>query len=77
MVALTLRDQLLNEFDKLTPEKQERVLNFTKSLSSTLPPGIPGEVLLQRAREINFDPNDLAEMQRAIEEGCERIESDE
>ncbi len=74
MVAL--REQLLNEFDKLPPEKQQRVLDYTRALSDTLPPGIPGEVLWERAREINFDPEDLAQIAAAIEEDCERIDWD-
>lgn len=76
MAISSLKEQLLTEFDKLSPEQQERVLEFTRSLHSALPPSIPGEVLLERAREINFDPQDLAEIAVAIEEGCERIDWD-
>ncbi len=76
MATPSLRDELLREFEKLSPEQQERVLDFTRRLQNPLPPGIPGEVLLERAREINFDPEDLAEMAAAIEEHCERIDWD-
>lgn len=31
-------------------------------------------LLIARAREINFPPEDLAEIERAIEEDCERID---
>jgi hypothetical protein len=76
----SLKEQLLNEFEKLSPQQQERVVEFTRSLRGTLPPGIPGEVLIQLAKELNFDPQDLAEMQAAIEDpetGCEKIDWDE
>jgi|FLYN01.1.fsa_nt_gi hypothetical protein len=76
----SVKEQLLNEFDKLSPEQQQRVLEFTRSLRSTLPPGTPGEVLIELAKELNFDPQDLAEMQAAIEDpetGCEKIDWEE
>ena len=77
MATPSIKEQLLSEIDKLSPEQQKKVLEFTYKLrSSSLPPGIPGEVLLERAREINFDPEDLAEIAAAIEEGCERIDWD-
>jgi len=76
MAALPPREQLLQEFDKLPPDKQKRVIDFTRQLSSTLSPGIPGEVLIERAREINFPPEDLMEIERAINEGCGRIDQD-
>jgi hypothetical protein len=74
---IALREQLLDEFDKLPPEKQQQVLQFTRSLSSTLPPGTPGEVLIELAHELNFSSDDLAQMEAAIEEDCERIDWDE
>lgn len=63
---------------KLDEAQQQQVLDYIHGLvgSSTLPPGIPGEVLWQRAVEINFDPEALAEMMQAIEEDCERIDWD-
>ena len=42
---IPLREQLLNEFDNLSPEKQQRVLDFNRNLGSTLPPGTPVEDL--------------------------------
>ncbi len=70
MVAL--REELLSEFDKLSPEKQQRVLEFTRTLTSTLPPGTPGEVLLAQMGSFHFEPGDLEEIAQAIEEGCEK-----
>lgn len=74
---LSLRDQLLDEFDRLTPEKQQRVVNFARSLNNTLPPGIPGEVLIELAKTLNFSSEDLAQMEAAINDpvwGYEKID---
>jgi hypothetical protein len=74
MAVSSLKQQLLVTLDQLTPEQQAQVLDFATRLQRKLPPGIPGEVLIARAREINFPPEDLAEMEKAIEEGCETID---
>ena len=76
MAAVSLKAQILDELEYLTPEQQARVLRFTRQLRKSLPPGIPGEVLIARAKAINFDFEDLREMAEAIEEGCERIDWD-
>ncbi|MBI5960903.1 MAG: hypothetical protein HY866_19345 [Chloroflexi bacterium] len=77
MVTLTVKEQIVRQLDSLTQEQQQRVLDFATHLQSSFPPGIPGEVLAARAREVNFDPADLAEIAEAIEEGCERIDHGE
>jgi len=81
MAIPSVKEQLLSEFDKLSLEQQKKVLEFTHNLrGSNLPPGIPGEVLIELAKELNFDPQDLAEMQAAIEDpetGCEKIDWNE
>jgi hypothetical protein len=74
MADLSIERQLQEQISKLSAEQQRRVLDFVHSLRGKLPPGIPGEVLVRRAREIQFDPDDLTEMERAIEEGCERVD---
>jgi hypothetical protein len=77
MNTTSVKEQIVSQLDKLSEEQQQQVLEFSQRLPSTLPPPIPGEVLIARAREINFDPQDLAEMAQAIEEDCERIDWDE
>jgi hypothetical protein len=75
MVAVSLKEQLLSEFDQLSPEQQQQVVEFARGLKrSKLPPGTPGEVLIALAKELNFSSEDLAEMATAIEEGCENID---
>jgi hypothetical protein len=61
MAESTIREEIIRQLDNLTPDEQQQVLDFAKSLQNTLPPGIPGEVLIARAREVDFDPADLAE----------------
>lgn len=70
-----IEQEIIERVRKLDTEKQQRVLEFVRSL--VLPQGISGEDLVARAHKINFDPVDLEEMKRAIEEGCERIEPEE
>jgi hypothetical protein len=56
-------------------EKQQRVVEFARSLVSEDPRLVPGTAWLKFGGLI--PPEDLAEMQRAIEEGCERIDPDD
>jgi hypothetical protein len=76
MQAKPIRDQILIVLDKLSPQQQKQTLDFVKRLEGEARPGIPGEILLQRARQLQFDPDDLKVMAAAIEEDCERIDWD-
>ena len=67
-----VEQEIIERISKLDAEKKSRVLEFVRSLS--LPQGIPGEDLIARAHQVNFEPADLEDMKQAIEEGCERIE---
>jgi len=49
MADTTIKEEILNEIDKMTPERQMRVLEFARTLSNPLPPGVPGKDLLQFA----------------------------
>ena len=73
----SVKDELLSEIDKLSSEQQAQVLAYTRNLQITLPPGTPGEDLVQLVHELNFTADDLAEMEAAIEAGCERIDWNE
>lgn len=75
MGTQSVKEQLLHELDRLTQDQQEHLLNVARRLqTSPLPPGVPGEVLLQQRHKYDFTPEDLEEMSRAIEEDCERID---
>jgi hypothetical protein len=73
MTTLATREQILTYLDKLPPEKQQAVLDFARQL--TFPQGEPGDAILQHARELDFPLEDLAEIQRAIEEDCENVDA--
>jgi hypothetical protein len=72
-VQASLQKELLDQLDKLSPQKQRRVLEFARSLSR--PRGMTVDQLYAFAGSIS--PEDLKLMEEAIEEGCEQIEPDE
>ena len=72
MAILSLKDQLLNEFDKLSPDQQKEILDFAKSL--TRPRGVPARSLRKFAGRISLE--DIEKMEEAIED-CERIDPHE
>jgi len=53
---------------------QWRVLEFTCALALTTPRGVPGKQLLRFAGAI--PASDVELMRRAIEQGCERVDTD-
>ncbi len=61
-----IQQEIIERIGKLDAEIQKRVLEFVRSLD--MPLGIPGEELIARAHQVNFDPADPEEMKRAIEE---------
>jgi|tagenome__1003787_1003787.scaffolds.fasta_scaffold17799021_2 hypothetical protein len=72
----SLKEEIIDQVDKLTPEQQQALLDYAQRLQS-LPAGTPGEVLLEHMNDFDFAPGEVDEMMRAIEEGCERIDLDE
>ena len=63
------------EVPKLTFEEQKRVLAFVQSLEASRECGVPGRELLRFAGFI--EANDVERMRAAIEEDCERVNSNE
>jgi hypothetical protein len=78
MTIDSVRDRLLDELNHLTPVQQEKLLDYARQMQqgSTLPPGTPGERLVELAGEFRFPQGGLDEMMQAIEEDCERIDWD-
>ena len=74
MVSRSIEQQLHAELDRLDEQKQQRVLEYARRLSSW-PRPLRVEDFEQFAGQ--FDPEDLNQMERAIEEDCERIDPDE
>lgn len=73
METLQLKNRIALEVEKLTYFQQEKLLDFIKSLGSTISKGKHG--ILNVAGSINKD--ELEIMSRAIEEDCEKINPDE
>ncbi len=78
MTMDSVRDRLLDELNHLTPVQQEKLLDYARQMQqgSTLPPGTPGERLVELAGQFRFPQDGLDEMMQAIEEDCERIDWD-
>jgi hypothetical protein len=69
---MTIEQEIIEAVHKLTEEQKRELLEHARRL--TRPKGTPGKLAVQYARELNFAPEDLAEMEKAIEEWCERID---
>jgi hypothetical protein len=67
-----IKDNLIDQIDKLPRDLQLRVLDFVKALT---PKGVEGKNLLRFEGCISID--DLRLMSTAIEEGCETVDSNE
>lgn len=67
-------EQLLEQLKSLPQELQWRVLEFTRALALSTPPGVPGPQLIQFAGFIS--PAELDLMQQAIDEGCGQIDDE-
>jgi hypothetical protein len=76
MSTESVREAILQQLDTLTPEQQRSLLDYARSLQ-TIPAGTPGQVLLEHMQEFKFEPGEVDDMMRAIDEACERIDPDE
>ncbi|MEI6232456.1 MAG: hypothetical protein WCT04_05360 [Planctomycetota bacterium] len=70
----TLESEIQSELMTLPPTKQREVLAFARSLKEKKAIGMPGASYFPIVED--FSPEDLAEMDAAIWEGCERIDVD-
>lgn len=75
MVDPAIKEQILSDLDRLSPEQQTRAAELVRSLVSLQLPGTPGKDLLRFAGIL--DPESAREMMEAIEEACERVDLDE
>jgi hypothetical protein len=75
---MTVVDEINHTVRQLTPAQQQAVLSFARALqptpTSALPPGARLSDLLQFAGSIPSE--ELKQMERAIEDGCERVNAD-
>ena len=72
MSTLTIKQQIIEKLEHLTPEQQARALDFIASIS--LPPGTPGKEAVRLLSEIKIDLDDLQRMEQAIEEEFEKVD---
>lgn len=75
MVMPAIKEQILYDLDRLSPEQQKRAAELVHGLISPLPKGTPGRELLRFAGTL--DDESARQMMEAIEEGCERVDLDE
>lgn len=72
MIDIVLKQKILNQLENLSYEKQQLILDLSRSLSNDIPEGVAGKDLLKFAGTIT--KQDLKEMEKAIEEKCERVD---
>jgi len=74
MTFRSIREELLKHLEKLSPEEQEKLLGFARSLSPTPdgPKGRSGKDLLAFGGSIGR--HEMAAIAKAIEEDCERTD---
>jgi hypothetical protein len=70
-MSQNIRDQIVEEVERLNAPQQRQVLEFARRLAG--PPGVPGRELLRFSGSI--DLADLEAMQKAIEDGCEQVDA--
>jgi hypothetical protein len=73
---MSIKEQIVNELDRLTPDQQQQILTYAKQLVGVLPSGTSGNVLLNRMDSFHFEPGAVDEMLKIIEADCERIDWD-
>ena len=75
MRGSSVKKEIVEKLDSLAIDEQRRVLDFTRALAEGKAEGIAGRDLLRFAGTI--EKGDLAVMERAIEEGCEKVDVNE
>lgn len=73
-IQIPVREQIISQLDRLAPDQQRQVLDFVNGL--TRPRGESGDDIIRAAQGLGFSSQDLAEMERAIEEDCEQVNPD-
>jgi hypothetical protein len=71
----SVRDELLRNLEKLSPEKQRELLAYACSLTESTHPvkGTPGKDLIAFGGLI--EPSDLSKIAKVIEEDCEQVDT--
>ena len=69
-----LKHKVMEQLDRLDAPDQRKVLDFSRALAARRQSTGPGGAYLAFAGLI--PKQDLAEMERAIEEGCEKVDEE-
>lgn len=72
---MDIKQEILKRLDQLPPQLQRQVLEFSQGLALSVPKGGPGVDLLRFAGVLGDE--DAKAITEAIEEGCERVDSNE
>ncbi len=75
MIDTTVQKQLREQLEHLPAAQQQQVLEFARSLVKEKDRGVPGRDLLKFAGAIEAE--DIIIIERAIHEGCEKVNLDE
>ena len=75
MIGATVEKDIHEQVTRLPLEQRRQVLEFARALVTAKVHGVPGKNLLHFAGAI--DSEDLMDIKRAIEDGCEKINPDE
>jgi hypothetical protein len=70
-MSQNIREQIVEQVDRLNAPQQRQLLEFARRLAA--PVGVPGRELLRFSGSV--DLGDLEAMQKAIEDGCEKVDS--
>jgi hypothetical protein len=72
VIEPTIKDQILRDLDRLSPELQRRALELVRGLAAPSLKGASVDDLLSLSGTL--DNESAREMREAIEEHCERID---
>jgi hypothetical protein len=75
MADTSLREEILQEVNSLTPEMQSRVLQFARKLADEPNKDSSGKGILSLAG--SMAPEEADEMIKLIDEDCESVDADE
>ncbi|MCE8429104.1 MAG: hypothetical protein J5U19_12035 [Candidatus Methanoperedens sp.] len=71
----TIKHDIIRQLDHLPLDFQRQVLDFAQALVKSYPKGVPGKDLLRFSGIM--EPEDIQDMDKAIEESCERVDLNE
>jgi hypothetical protein len=74
-MSARLQKLILEQLSKLSEDKQMEVLSYAQALAAHKAAGVPGSDLLRFAGAI--PALQLDQMERAIEDGCEKVDRSE